>query len=118
MKTGNEALKFEHALRDELRDVSKHLEDSIGCNYVTITFVASDGGQWSVNTWGGGAKDVTTKGAVLSTVMTEHLRRCGVEQSLSVLPALLEAPKPAVIVDNSGIGNECTNYADKEDMPF
>lgn len=92
----NAVLRFEHELRAKLNQFRNHIEASTGASYITISFVCgSDGGKWQVNSWGGSTADITTKGAVLETVIAEHIRRVGTENALATLPAMLEAPRAA-----------------------
>lgn len=105
MSVVTKELLLEHEMRNYIRTVKARVESATGASCVNIAYDNSKGdGTWSINSWGGGAKnDITTKGAVLYAVEQEHLRRCGVEQALSVLPAMI-AYMPNAPIDSSTDG--------------
>ena len=89
-------VQWEHAFRAVIRQVRNHVAQATRAGYVTVRFEqSSDDGKWSVNSWGGGTSDITTRGAVLQHVMAEHVRRVNIEGGLDTLPALLGTDVPA-----------------------
>lgn len=86
-------LEWEHDLRAIIMKVRQQIEDVSGATYNNVRFEnGNDTGTWSINSWGNGVTDTTTKGAVLHDVTNEHIRRLNAGKSISILPALLPAP--------------------------
>lgn len=98
-------VEYEHAMRDRLKQYNGYLRHAINddgdpqenmrINYRFEFGGAWDatGGVWTINTWGNGTPDISTKGAVFIEVVQAHVRRVREQIDLATLPALLEAPK-------------------------
>lgn len=96
-------LQVEHALRQRIMHVRQHIEAVAGASYSTIRYEqSSDNGKWHINSWGNGTADITTKGALLSDVLAEHIRRVNVEKRMDVLPALLSPPEHIEVLTLDG----------------
>lgn len=84
-------IDFEHMLRDRITLAKNLLEKGILAGgkehlnlYSSVHFDTD--GKWRVNTWGAGTDDITTKGAMLFTVVNEHIDVVRRQDRLNDLP--------------------------------
>lgn len=93
----DEALVFEHKLRERCNAIAKELEELIceqeGRSYATITVIYSnaDGGEWQVETYSTKHR-ITANAAELSVAVEQFKQKYYMQRSASKLRTLIAGP--------------------------